>query len=166
MIFKTINKIINSFSKSEVFLKKAQPIIKQINEKESFFEQMDDLSLSNYTSVLKEKLKNGTTVDDNEIIVESFASVREASKRVLRIRHFDVQLIGGLALHKGWVAEMKTGEGKTLTSTLPAFLNALSGEPVHIVTVNDYLAKRDSEIMSKLYGFLGISVGCVVGGQS
>jgi preprotein translocase subunit SecA len=165
MIIKVINKIIHSFSKSEAFLKKAKIIIDQINQKESFFEKMEDIDLSNYTQVLKNKLKDGKTINDKEIIVDAFALVRESSKRILKMRHFDVQLIGGLALHYGWIAEMKTGEGKTLTSTLPAFLNALSGEPVHIVTVNDYLARRDSEVTAKLYNFLGMTVGCIFGGQ-
>lgn len=164
MILKVINRAIHSFSKSEVFLKKARKIVSEINAKEDFFAKMEDEQLSGYTQVLRDKLKSGKNINDKEIIVESFALVREASKRTLKMRHFDVQMIGGLVLHSGWVAEMKTGEGKTLTSTLPAFLNALSGEPVHIVTVNDYLAKRDSAIMSKLYGFLGMSVGCILGG--
>jgi preprotein translocase subunit SecA len=165
MIIKTINKVIHSFSKSEAFLKKAKSIVNEINSKESFFEKMTNEELSNYTQILKDKLKNEKTINDKEIIVESFALVREASKRILKMRHFDVQLIGGLVLHHVWIAEMKTGEGKTLTSTLPAFLNALSGNPVHIVTVNDYLARRDSEAMSKLYNFLGMTVGCVTSGQ-
>ena len=165
MIYKVINKVIHSFSKSEAFLKKSKNIVERINQKESFFEKMEDSELSNYTQILKDKLRNGKTVYDKDIVVEGFALVREASKRVLKMRHFDVQLIGGLVLHHGWIAEMKTGEGKTLTSTLPAFLNALTGEPVHIVTVNDYLARRDSEFMSKLYNFLGMAVGCVTGGQ-
>ena len=98
----------------------------------------------------------------NELLVEAFAVVREAGRRVLNMRHFDVQLIGGIVLHEGTIAEMKTGEGKTLVATLPVYLNALSGRGVHVVTVNDYLAKRDSEWMGKLYGFLGLSVGVIV----
>src|SRR5579859_6266017 len=101
----------------------------------------------------------------NDILVEAFAVVREAGRRVLNMRHFDVQLIGGMVLHSGKISEMKTGEGKTLVATLPVYLNALSGRGVHVVTVNDYLAKRDSEWMGKLYGFLGLSVGCVVHSQ-
>ena len=165
MIIKVINKVINNFSKSEAFLRKMKIMVDQINQKENFFETMANSELSNYTQILKDKLKNGQTIDDKEIIVEAFALVREASKRTLKMRHFDVQLIGGLALHYGWVAEMKTGEGKTLTSTLPAFLNALSGESVHIVSVNDYLVLRDSTEMSKLYNFLGMTVGCITGSQ-
>jgi preprotein translocase subunit SecA len=170
MLFKSCKKILNSFlkrfSSSEFFLKKANHMALEINKKEEFFIKMDDETLSNHTKILKYKIKNGASINDNEIIVETFAMVREASRRILKMRHFDVQLIGGLALHHGLIAEMRTGEGKTLTATLPAVLNALTGEPVHIVTVNDYLANRDSESMAKLYIFLGLTVGCLINGQN
>ena len=110
--------------------------------------------------ILREKLSNGETLDN--ILPEAFATVREAAKRTLSQRHFDVQLIGGLVLHEGKIAEMKTGEGKTLVSTLACYLNALEGKGVHVVTVNDYLAKRDSEWMGQIYNFLGMSVGCIL----
>jgi len=161
-----ISSIINKFSTSEIFLKKAHSIVFEINSKEEFFTQMNNDALSNYINILKNKIKNGSSINDNEIIAESFAMTREASRRIMGMRHFDVQLIGGLALHYGFIAEMKTGEGKTLTATLPAILNTLSGEPVHIITVNDYLATRDSEFMSKLYNFFGITVGCIISGKN
>lgn len=142
------------------------PLVIAINKREEFFQNLNDAELSNYTVILKEKIIGGATVNDREIIVDAFAMVREASKRVLGMRHFDVQLLGGLSLHHGFIAEMRTGEGKTLTATLPAVLNSLSGEPVHIVTVNDYLAERDSTEMSKLYNFLGLSVGCIISYKS
>lgn len=121
---------------------------------------MDDKELAAQTPILKERLANGETLDD--ILPDAFAVCREASWRVLGMKHFEVQLIGGIVLHQGRIAEMKTGEGKTLVATLPAYLNALTGEGVHIVTVNDYLAKRDSEWMGKIYRFLGLSVGLIV----
>ena len=114
----------------------------------------------NKTTEFKDRLAGGETLDD--LLPEAFAVVREASKRVLGMRHFDVQLIGGIILHQGRIAEMKTGEGKTLVATLPVYLNALEGKGVHVITVNDYLAKRDSEWMGKLYKFLGLSVGLVI----
>src|SRR5579859_3448118 len=112
------------------------------------------------TQKLKERLANGATTDD--ILVEAFALCREAGRRALNMRHYDVQLIGGMVLHRGKIAEMRTGEGKTLVATLPVYLNALSGLGVHVVTVNDYLAKRDSEWMGRIYKFLGMSVGVIV----
>ena len=118
---------------------------------------LDDAALQAKTAEFKSKLAAGQTID--EILPEAFAVVREASKRVMNMRHFDVQLIGGLALHQGKIAEMRTGEGKTLTATLPVYLNALTGKGVHVVTVNDYLAQRDAEWMAKLYNFLGLTVG-------
>ena len=114
---------------------------------------LDDAALQAKTAEFKSKLASGQTLDD--ILPEVFAVVREASKRVMGMRHFDVQMIGGIALHQGKIAEMRTGEGKTLTATLPVYLNALSGRGVHVVTVNDYLAQRDAEWMAKLYNFLG-----------
>jgi len=144
-------------------LKKLQPYIKQINDIEPQFVAMTDDQLRGQTALFRERLKNGETLDD--IMVEAFATVREAAKRTVDMRHFDVQLLGGMVLHQGRIAEMKTGEGKTLVATLPAYLNALSGGGVHVVTVNDYLAKRDAQWMGKIYRFLGMSVGCVVNGM-
>ncbi len=133
--------------------------VKKINDIENEFEIRSSDELKAFALSLKERHSNGEELDD--LLVESFALVREAAKRTLGQRHFDVQLIGGMILHNGGIAEMKTGEGKTLVSTLPAFLNSLSGKGVHIVTVNDYLAKRDSEWMGKVFNFLGLSVGCI-----
>ena len=116
------------------------------------------------TNVFKERLANGETLDD--ILAEAFAVTREASRRVLGMRHYRVQLIGGIVLHQGRIAEMKTGEGKTLVATAPVYLNALTGKGVHVVTVNDYLANRDKEQMSKLYEFLGMTVGVILHGQN
>src|SRR5258707_12084023 len=121
---------------------------------------MSDDELRARTEMLKARLAAGETLDD--ILEDAFATVREAAKRVLGQRHFDVQLVGGMILHRGMISEMKTGEGKTLVATLPVYLNALGGRGVHVVTVNDYLAKRDSEWMGKLYKFLGLSVGVIV----
>jgi len=144
---------------NERFLKGLQPIIDKINSFEPEFEKFSANELRGKTKEFKEKLKNGKTLDD--ILPEAFALVREASKRTLNQRHFDVQLIGGIVLHQGKIAEMKTGEGKTLAATLPAYLNALEGLGVHIVTVNDYLAKRDTVWMGQIYNALGVSVGCI-----
>ena len=152
--------LFKSYSDKEV--KKVMPIIKKINELEESISKLRDNELVAKTSEFKQRLQAGETLDD--ILPEAFAVVREASKRVLGMRHFDVQLIGGIILHQGRIAEMKTGEGKTLVATLPVYLNALEGKGVHVVTVNDYLAKRDSEWMGKLYKFLGLSVGLVVPG--
>ena len=153
-------KIFKSYSEKEV--KRVMPIVEQINKLESEMEKLTDKELTGKTEYLKKQLEEGKTLDD--ILPEAFAVVREASKRVLGLRHFDVQLIGGIILHQGRISEMKTGEGKTLVATLPAYLNALTGKGVHVITVNDYLAKRDSEWMGKLYKFLGLSVGLVVNG--
>ena len=147
-------------TKSERLLKEIKPIVAQINELEPEMQAKSDAELKAMTFKFKERLAAGETLDD--ILPEAFAVTREAAKRVLGQRHYDVQLIGGIVLHQGRIAEMKTGEGKTLVSTLPAYLNALSGKGVHIVTVNDYLAKRDSEWMGKVYTFLGLTVGVVV----
>ncbi len=154
------NKIFGSYSEREV--KRIMPIVDEINSLEPEMEKLSDKELAEKTNYFKEQLANGKTLDD--ILPEAFAVVREASKRVLGMRHFDVQLIGGVVLHQGRIAEMKTGEGKTLVATLPVYLNALEGKGVHVVTVNDYLAKRDSEWMGKLYKFLGLSVGLVIPG--
>ena len=140
------------------------PIVAKINSLEEEISKLSDSELIAKTPYFKEQLKNGKTLDD--ILPEAFAVVREASKRVLGMRHFDVQLIGGIILQQGRIAEMKTGEGKTLVATLPVYLNALTGEGVHVITVNDYLAKRDSEWMGKLYKFLGLSVGLVIAGMN
>jgi len=142
-------------------IKKLQSEIHKINDLEPTVQNLTDTELRNKTISFKQKLKDGHTLDD--IIYEAFAVVREAAKRVIGQRHYDVQLIGGLILHRGMITEMRTGEGKTLVSTLPAYLNALTGKGVHIVTVNDYLAKRDSEWMGKIFEFLGLTVSCVVG---
>ena len=136
------------------------PLVKRINELESNIKSLSDSELKAKTAEFKERLSKGETLDS--ILPEAFAVVREASWRVLGMRHFDVQLIGGIVLHQGRIAEMKTGEGKTLVATLPCYLNALEGKGVHVVTVNDYLAKRDSEQMGKLYRFLGLSVGLII----
>ena len=141
-------------------IKKYNPLVHKINQLEDIFIKLSDQELKLKTIDFKEKLSNGETVDI--ILPEAFATVREAAKRTLSQRHFDVQLIGGLVLHEGKIAEMKTGEGKTLVSTLACYLNALEGKGVHVVTVNDYLAKRDSEWMGQIYNFLGMSVGCIL----
>ncbi len=156
------SKVFKSYSEKEV--KRVMPIVASINELEESISKLSDDELKNKTSEFKAKLAEGKTLDD--ILPESFAVVREASKRVLGLRHFDVQLIGGIILHQGRIAEMKTGEGKTLVATLPAYLNALTGEGVHVITVNDYLAKRDSEWMGKVYRFLGLTVGLIINGMN
>ena len=153
--------LFKTYSEKEV--KRVMPIVQKINSLEPSMEELTDAELMAKTPYFKEQLKNGKTLDD--ILPEAFAVVREASKRVLGMRHFDVQLIGGIILHQGRIAEMKTGEGKTLVATLPVYLNALTGEGVHVITVNDYLAKRDSEWMGNLYRFLGLSVGLVIAGM-
>ncbi len=135
------------------------PIVKQVNDFEPILEKLSDEELKNKTQQFKDKLASGSTLDD--ILPEAFAVVREASKRTLGMRHFDVQLIGGVILHRGMISEMKTGEGKTLVATLPIYLNALTGKGVHLVTVNDYLVKRDAEWMGSIYKFLGLTIGCV-----
>ena len=147
-----------NYSKREV--KRVKPLCDKVLALESKYQPMSDKELKEQTNVLKERLKNGETTDD--ILTDAFAVCREASYRVLGMKHFPVQIIGGIVLHQGRIAEMKTGEGKTLVATLPAYLNGLTGEGVHIVTVNDYLARRDSEWMGKLYRWLGLSVGLIV----
>ena len=153
-------KLFKSYSEREV--KKVMPLVEKINGLEEEMIKLKDHELVAKTAEFKQMLADGKTLDD--ILPEAFAVVREASKRVLGMRHFDVQLIGGIILHQGRIAEMKTGEGKTLVATLPVYLNALAGKGVHVITVNDYLAKRDSEWMGKLYKFLGLSVGLVIPG--
>ena len=156
-----IKKIFKSYSEKE--LKRIKPLVEKINGLESEMPKLSDHELREKTNYFKKQLSEGKTLDD--ILPEAYAVVREASKRVLGLRHFDVQLIGGIILHQGRIAEMKTGEGKTLVATLPVYLNALEGKGVHVITVNDYLAKRDSEWMGKLYKFLGLSVGLVIAGM-
>ncbi|WP_394845245.1 preprotein translocase subunit SecA [Pendulispora brunnea] len=157
-----LKKILGTSHEREV--KKLRPSVEAINALEPAIKKLSDAELRAKTFEFKEKLENGATLDD--ILHEAFAVCREAGWRALKMRHFDVQLIGGMVLHKGSIAEMRTGEGKTLVATLPCYLNALEGKGVHVVTVNDYLAKRDSEWMGRLYGFLGLSTGVVVNSQS
>lgn len=144
-------------SRNDRLLKQYRRVVERINALEPQFEALDDAALQAKTGEFRQRLAQGAALDD--LLPEAFAVVREASKRVLRMRHFDVQLVGGMALHDGKIAEMRTGEGKTLTATLPVYLNALAGRGVHVVTVNDYLARRDAEWMGRLYGFLGLTVG-------
>ncbi len=154
-------KLFKTYSEKEV--KRVMPLVQKINDLEAEMTKLTDSELRGKTDYFKKQLSEGKTLDD--ILPEAFAVVREASKRTLGLRHFDVQLIGGIILHQGRIAEMKTGEGKTLVATLPVYLNALEGKGVHVITVNDYLAKRDSEWMGKLYKFLGLSVGLVINGM-
>ncbi|HLY44734.1 MAG TPA: preprotein translocase subunit SecA [Stellaceae bacterium] len=147
-------------SANDRYIKSLGSLVAQINEIEPELEKLSDEALRARTGEFREKLEQGAELDD--LLVDAFATVREAAKRTLGQRHFDVQLMGGIVLHRGMIAEMKTGEGKTLVSTLPVYLNALSGNGVHVVTVNDYLAKRDAEWMGQIYRFLGMSVGCIV----
>lgn len=153
--------LFKSYSEKEV--KRVMPIVNKINAFEGEISSLSDEQLKEKTNYFKKELENGKSLDD--ILPEAFAVVREASKRVLGMRHFDVQLIGGIILHQGRIAEMKTGEGKTLVATLPVYLNALTGKGVHVITVNDYLAKRDSEWMGKVYKFLGLTVGLAISGM-
>src|ERR1700739_1194667 len=139
-----------------------RPRVEAINALEAELEQLSDEALRERTEAFKREVAEGKALDD--ILVPAFATVREAAKRTLGQRHFDVQLIGGMVLHEGRIAEMKTGEGKTLVATLPVYLNALAGKGVHVVTVNDYLAKRDAEWMGQIYKFLGLTVGVIVHG--
>ncbi len=153
-----LDKLLGTSSESK--LKKLKPKVTAINALEPQMQKLTDEQLRHKTVEFKERLQNGETLDD--LLVEAFAVVREAGVRTVGMRHFDVQLLGGMVLHQGRIAEMKTGEGKTLVATLPAYLNALEGEGVHIVTVNDYLAKRDAQWMGKIYRFLGLKVGCII----
>ncbi|MFZ7126331.1 MAG: preprotein translocase subunit SecA [Desulfobacterales bacterium] len=160
MIAKILTKVFGS--KNERELKRLDPIVEQINLLEPEIQSLSDDALRGKTDAFKARVEKGDTLED--LLPEAFAVVREASRRTLGMRHFDCQLIGGLVLHEGRIAEMKTGEGKTLVATLPAYLNALAGKGVHIVTVNDYLARRDAEWMGEIYRFLGLSVGCILHG--
>ena len=155
-----ISALFGSYSKRE--LKRIEPIKDQVLALEEKYKAMSEKELKAQTAVLKGRLADGETLDD--ILPDAFAVCREASDRVLNMRHFPVQIIGGIVLHQGRISEMRTGEGKTLVATLPAYLNALEGKGVHIVTVNDYLAKRDSEWMGKVYRYLGLTVGLIVHG--
>ena len=157
-----IQKIVGTHSERE--LKRVYPIVDQIEALEPKMEALSDDELRGKTDEFKARLAKGETLDD--LLVEAFAVVREAARRTLGMRHYRVQLIGGVILHQGRIAEMKTGEGKTLVSTLPAYLNALEGKGVHIVTVNDYLAHRDAEWMGKVHEFLGLKVGCILNSMS
>ncbi len=153
-----LDKLLGSTSEAQV--KKLMPMVKRINELEGSMEALTDKELRAKTEEFRARLHNGETEDG--LLPEAFAVVREAAKRTIGQRHYDVQLLGGIVLHQGRIAEMKTGEGKTITETLPAYLNALSGHGVHIVTVNDYLAERDAQWMGKIYKFLGMTVGCII----
>jgi preprotein translocase subunit SecA len=162
MLAWALKKILGTSHEREV--KKLRPLVEEINKLEDGMKKLSDSELKAKTPYFREKLDNGATLDD--ILVEAFAVCREGGRRSLRMRHYDVQLIGGMVLHKGNIAEMRTGEGKTLVATLACYLNALEGKGVHVVTVNDYLARRDAEQMGKLYGFLGLKTGVIMGGHS
>ena len=161
MITNLLTRIVGS--SNERTLKKLRKIVKQINAMEPQFESLSDAELKAKTVEFRARIEQGEALE--QLLPEAFATVREASKRVFGMRHFDVQLMGGMVLNNNQIAEMKTGEGKTLTATLPAYLNALTGRGVHIVTVNDYLAKRDAEWNRPLFEFLGLTVGCNLPGM-
>ena len=162
MLTWALKKILGTSHEREI--KKLRPLIDEVNKLEPALSKLSDAEIQAKTAEFKEKLDNGASLDD--ILVEAFAVCREGGKRALKMRHYDVQMIGGMVLHKGMISEMRTGEGKTLVATLACYLNALEGKGVHVVTVNDYLARRDSEWMGKLYGFLGLSTGVVVNQQA
>lgn len=149
-------------TQNERELKTIYPLVEKINSLEPDFQKLSDEGLREKTREFQERIKKGERLDS--VLCEAFANCREGAKRALGMRHYDVQLIGGVALHRGRISEMRTGEGKTLVATLACYLNALEGKGVHVITVNDYLAKRDSEWMGKLYTFLGLSVGVIVHG--
>ncbi|MEG2204484.1 MAG: preprotein translocase subunit SecA, partial [Oscillospiraceae bacterium] len=153
-----LDKVFGNYSDKE--LKRIQPIADKVLALDGSYAAMSDTALRATTPALRERLAGGETLDD--ILPDAFAACREAAWRVLGMKHFPVQVVGGVVLHQGRIAEMKTGEGKTLVATLPAYLNALTGNGVHVVTVNDYLARRDSEWMGKVYRFMGLSVGLIV----
>src|SRR5215475_3529117 len=158
MIEWTLKKIIGT--KNDREQKRARPKVARINALEPKMRELPDEAFTRETARLKQEVANGRSLDD--VLFEAFALTREAGRRTLGQRHFDVQLIGGMFLHQGCIAEMRTGEGKTLTATLPSYLNALTGRGVHVVTVNDYLARRDAEWMGRIHHFLGATVGCIV----
>src|SRR3954470_10191878 len=149
-------------TKNARVIKGMRPTVEHINSLEGGLQSLSDAELRAKTADFRTRLDQGATLDD--LLPEAFAVCREAGRRVLRMRHFDVQLMGGMVLHRGGIAEMKTGEGKTLVATLPVYLNALAGKGVHVITVNDYLARRDSEWMGRIYKYLGLSVGIIVHG--
>src|SRR5688572_6731601 len=157
MVTQLLNQIFGSKNDREI--KTIRPIVERINSLESGLTPLSDHDLADKTQEFKKRLSSGETLDD--ILPEAYAVCREMSRRKLNMRHFDVQMIGGIILHRGRIAEMKTGEGKTLVGTLPVYLNALEGKGVHLITVNDYLAKRDAQWMSVLYHALGLSVGII-----
>src|SRR5881396_88264 len=157
MLDTLVKKFVGSRNDREI--KKIQPLVAKINDLEPRLSSLTDEQLKAKTAEFKQRSENGESLED--LLPDAFAVVRETGKRALNMRHFDVQLIGGVVLHQGRISEMKTGEGKTLVATLPAYLNALEGKGVHVVTVNDYLAKRDSEWMGRLYKFLGLTVGVI-----
>ena len=161
MVMKILRKMFGT--RNERVLKRLAKNVAAINDLEPAIKALSDDELKAKTAELKERLKKGETLD--MVLPEAFAVVREASIRTLGMRHFDVQLIGGMVLHEGKISEMRTGEGKTLVATLPAYLNALTDKAVHIITVNDYLAARDAEWMGPIYNFLGMSIGVVVSDQ-
>src|SRR4051812_17729768 len=163
MIFQnTIKKIFGTQNDRE--LKSIYPIVDRVNQWEAKIKDLSNAELQGKTPEFKERISRGESLD--LILPEAFAVVRETAWRVIGQRHYDVQLIGGITLHRGRIAEMRTGEGKTLVATLPCYLNALEGKGVHVITVNDYLAKRDSAWMSQIYGFLGLTTGIIVHGLS
>jgi preprotein translocase subunit SecA len=157
LLDKLLAKVIGTQNERE--LKRLMPLVAAVNAKEPETKALSDEQLRAKTAEFRLRFEQGETLED--LLPEAFAVVREAGRRVLNMRHFDVQLIGGMVLHRGKIAEMKTGEGKTLVATLPAYLNGLEGKGVHVVTVNDYLARRDSEWMGRIYRFLGMSVGVI-----
>ncbi|MFN7177653.1 MAG: preprotein translocase subunit SecA, partial [Thermaurantiacus sp.] len=161
-----LNKVAKTLfgSSNDRYVKSMGTVVRQVNALEPKYEAMTDAELADQTRVFREALAEGVKLDS--ILPEAFATVREASRRTLGMRHFDVQMIGGITLHRGEIAEMKTGEGKTLVATLPVYLNALTGKGVHVVTVNDYLARRDAEWMGQIYRFLGLSVGVIIPNMS
>ena len=151
-------------SSNDRYVRSLRKVVEQVNALEPTISAMTDEELKNQTPILRGRLEGGESL--NDILPEAFATVRDASRRTLGQRHYDVQLIGGIVLHRGEIAEMRTGEGKTLVATLPVYLNALEGKGVHVVTVNDYLARRDADWMGQIYRFLGMSVGVIVHGLS
>ena len=158
MAFMVTNILTKIFgSRNDRLLKQYRSTVARINALEPQLEKLSDEALRDKTQAFRDRVAQGESLD--ALLPEAFAVVREGSKRIMKMRHFDMQLIGGIALHQGKIAEMRTGEGKTLTATLPVYLNALSGQGVHVVTVNDYLANRDAQWMGKLYNFLGLTVG-------
>ncbi|MCK5263577.1 MAG: preprotein translocase subunit SecA, partial [Gammaproteobacteria bacterium] len=162
MISKVFRKVFGS--RNDRIVRLHRKTVEKINQLEAEVSALSDEQLAAKTVEYRERYQQGETLDD--LLPEAFATAREAGKRVLNMRHFDVQLIGGMVLHSGKISEMRTGEGKTLVATLAAYLNALSGKGVHVVTVNDYLASRDAEWMGRLYGFLGLTTGVSIGGLS